>query len=618
MRDTIATHLSHLAAARHSHLDLKQSFKATLQTLFKFKYLNEADVGSVIPAPYHQGAIIYYTQSSAEAGLLEAQSRHNNLDFSLIHTTTHDKRALLQATKAINRAFSAYNILFFLSQDYLSIAFATRRAAKNRIDQTDVLEKITLIKDISLHSPHPAHIRNLESIANLPHSAIDEYYQSILATLSIEKLNEAFFTEIKGHFLHFCESCTLPMENPTETQKRADSTKETDSNIKREFVLRLISRLLFCKFLEKKGLIDPKIWDCNLSEEYYHNVCEPLFFTTLNTKAEERDYGLLPEPITILLDSIPYLNGGLFSPQDCDFFTPKNPNAYINTLKIPNDCFTKLFATFDNYHFTLSESTPLSQEVGLDPELLGMVFENLLSVLFTDNKKNAKDLRKATGSYYTPREIVSYMCNASLYECLKERTGLDEQRLEQLVFEKRNHFNAEESGQILTTLESLKILDPACGSGAFPMGMLQEMLEIQEALIEEHSAWGNHSADVGTFSRDIADSMSSSPLKSVKSYESNTVNLRTLEENVESQANSSHSQSITNTQSSNESKTQGIQQGKSPQAEGFLSDFVGFTPKGLHQTRGEGSLLDANDQALSEESHKSTKKLTLYNRKLRI
>ncbi len=365
-------------------------------------------------------------------------------------------------------------------------------------------------------------------------------------------------------------------------------------------------------------MIDPKIWDCNLSEEYYHNVREPLFFTTLNTKAEERDYGLLPEPITILLDSIPYLNGGLFSPQDCDFFTPKNPNAYINTLKIPNDCFTKLFATFDNYHFTLSESTPLSQEVGLDPELLGMVFENLLSVLFTDNKKNAKDLRKATGSYYTPREIVSYMCNASLYECLKERTGLDEQRLEQLVFEKRNHFNAEESGQILTTLESLKILDPACGSGAFPMGMLHEMLEIQEALIEEHSAWGNHSADVGTFSRDIADSMSSSPLKSVKSYESNTVNLRTLEENVESQANSSHSQSITNTQSSNESKTQGIQQGKSPQAEGFLSDFVGFTPKGLHQTRGEGSLLDANDQALSEESHKSTKKLTLYNRKLRI
>ncbi|WP_304648207.1 hypothetical protein, partial [uncultured Helicobacter sp.] len=71
-----------------------------------------------------------------------------------------------------------------------------------------MLEKITLIKDISLHSPHPAHIRNLESIANLPHSAIDEYYQSILATLSIEKLNEAFFTEIKGYFLHFCESCT--------------------------------------------------------------------------------------------------------------------------------------------------------------------------------------------------------------------------------------------------------------------------------------------------------------------------------------------------------------------------------------------------------------------------
>lgn len=471
----------------------EQCFKDFLHQIFAFKELNLAENDSLLPLAHNPAlssfdfkqSIIYFTTTDTESNLQKASSGHTNLAFSLIPTTSHHKTDLVCATRAVNKAISSYNILFFLSANSLSIAFATRRLSRATNEKVDVLEKITLIKDISLHTPHPAHIDNLHSLAHLPtEHTLDEYYQSLLEVLSIEILNKAFFESIKTHFLDFCEQCTLP----TDTQNQEDSI-----NKKREFILRLISRLLFCQFLEKKGLISSKLWDTTLTQNYYHEVCEPLFFNTLNTPKEARDYGLLESKITVLLDSIPYLNGGLFAPREKeDFFDPAYPNAYINTLQIPNTCFEKLFKTFESYHFTLSESTPLSQEVGLDPELLGMVFENLLSVLFADNAKNDKDLRKATGSYYTPREIVSYMCASCLCESLKNRTNMTESKLEKLVFEKEASEILEIEGaadEILNCLDSLKILDPACGSGAFPLGMLHEILEIQDAL-RESSALG--------------------------------------------------------------------------------------------------------------------------------
>lgn len=305
-----------------------------------------------------------------------------------------------------------------------------------------MLEKITLIKDISLSNPHIAHIKNLESIASIAHREVDEYYKAILEALSIEKLNDRFFREITGHFLDFCENITLPVGSGI--------SKDIDSN-KREFVLRLISRILFCKFLEKKSLVDSR-----------------------------------------LLDSVPYLNGGLFAPQDRDFYkldSSTGISAYINTLKIPDECFKNLFKTLESYHFTLDENTPLNQEVGLDPELLGMVFENLLSVLFTDNKQDDKNLRKATGSYYTPREIVSYMCKSALLESLHTKCqDVSYEELKELIFEPESEVQQNPKAKaILPHLATLKILDPACGSGAFPMGMLHEILTLQDKLDDKQN-----------------------------------------------------------------------------------------------------------------------------------
>ena len=301
--------------------------------------------------------------------------------------------------------------------------------------------------------------------------------EDIEEAFSLEQLSREFFQAITKHFTHLYENIKFP--------------KDLNEEASRAFSLRLLARVLFCKFLERKGLIPSSIWDTSLSEHYYyHEVLEPLFFGTLNTPKSERNYGLLDSKITHLLDSIPYLNGGLFSPQENDFYDPKSPQAYINTLQVPTTILKELFKELDKFHFTLDESTPIDQEVGLDPEMLGMVFENLLSMLFTDHKiDNLSSLRKQTGSYYTPREIVSYMAKSCILEYLKTHTTISDSSLRSLVFEYEHEFGYQEILSLLTALSGFRVLDPACGSGAFPMGILQELTQILEALDEEGTAF---------------------------------------------------------------------------------------------------------------------------------
>ena len=301
--------------------------------------------------------------------------------------------------------------------------------------------------------------------------------EDIEEAFSLEQLSREFFQAITKHFTHLYENIKFP--------------KTLNEEASRAFSLRLLARVLFCKFLERKGLIPSGIWDTSLSEHYYyHEVLEPLFFGTLNTPKSERNYGLLDSKITHLLDSIPYLNGGLFSPQENDFYEPKSPQAHINTLQVPNGILKALFKNLSEFHFTLDESTPIDQEVGLDPEMLGMVFENLLSMLFTDHKiDNLSSLRKQTGSYYTPREIVSYMAKSCILEYLKTHTTISDSSLRSLVFEYEHEFGYQEILSLLTALSGFRVLDPACGSGAFPMGILQELTQILEALDEEGTAF---------------------------------------------------------------------------------------------------------------------------------
>jgi len=160
----------------------------------------------------------------------------------------------------------------------------------------------------------------------------------------------------------------------------------------------------------------------------------------------------------------------------------KKPKKVIATVK-------GLFNILESYYFTVEENTPYEQEVSLDPELLGKVFENLLASFNPETKSSA---RKQTGSFYTPREIVQYMVDESLIAYLKNVVGDDkEEELRTLISysEKPVAFTTAEKESIIKALFICKILDPACGSGAFPMGILQKMVHILRKLDDKNTFW---------------------------------------------------------------------------------------------------------------------------------
>lgn len=291
-------------------------------------------------------------------------------------------------------------------------------------------------------------------------------HRSLWDSFELKSVNQDFYDVISKAFI--------------ELKDHFDSQQIIDKEESKKFSNRLISRLLFIWFLRKKGFIsEEKIsyFDTeNQSDaEYYFTKLEKLFFETLNKPFESRD-GLLDDLKT------PYLNGGLFSKQENDKL-PKNTS-------FPSTFFARLYRNLDEYNFTTDESTPDFEQVAIDPEILGRVFENLLASMSDETGEQA---RKAKGAFYTPRDIVQYMCRESLRNYLYGSVGESEYKLEidRLIntpdFEWANNesnktrdiSNKGDFGKkTVEALKRLKSIDPACGSGAFPIGMLQELMRI--------------------------------------------------------------------------------------------------------------------------------------------
>ncbi len=249
------------------------------------------------------------------------------------------------------------------------------------------------------------------------------------------------------------------------------------------FSNRLMGRVIFCWFLDHKNVLnaEKKYFDAKAypsSTDYYRGRLETLFYRVLNTPVGDR------EPM-VQDDVTPFLNGGLFEPRATDLF--ENPK-----LTFPKNYFDDLFEFLSGYNFTTDESTSQFQQVAIDPEMLGRIFENLLAEMTEETGEQA---RKAKGAFYTPREIVDYMCRESLREYLKTKIAEDEfrdQRLEQLIDRPDKEFQDQDHNWrrdwkpykdvIIKALDELTVLDPACGSGAFPIGMLQLLVQVYERL----------------------------------------------------------------------------------------------------------------------------------------
>lgn len=501
--------------------------------------------------------------------LFESKGRWDNaiiesyLFFAIeLSAAQYTRTQLASITRAVNRLFDMPVLLLFKHGETLTLAVINRRLHK-RDESKDVLEKVTLIKDIRFAQPLRAHI---EILADFTLNALKEefgFHNFVTLQRAWEKrlatyqLTEQFYKEITNWYF-------WALQHPDVIPPRAVKTGEQRSI----FLIRLLTRLIFCWFLQEKNLVPAVLFYRRTADEllqdasptagtYYRAILQNLFFATLNQEIEARefrhsnpkgragDHGNTrrfryadafrdQERFLRLLDHVPFLNGGLFECLDLVYQKEENkPNIRLddfseekdNQLHLPNDLFfgeerivdlstiyedarykkakvRGLIEILSHYKFTIEENTPLEEEIALDPELLGKVFENLLA---SYNEETRTTARKATGSFYTPRQIVSYMVDeallAHLRDALREDHNKgesidekDEERLRKLfgnmdADQVSTLFHEREIAALITAIDRVKILDPACGSGAFPMGTLHRLVDLLNKLDPNNRRW---------------------------------------------------------------------------------------------------------------------------------
>lgn len=323
--------------------------------------------------------------------------------------------------------------------------------------------------------------------------------EDIRNAFSVEALNEEFYKIVARHFYQLI-GATEGKGTKEITHDRVLKLPSLNPNsngaakIYQEFAVRLIGRTVFCWFLKVKksdagiSLLPEHLLSSEAvkkNNNYYHFILEKLFFQTLNTPMDER-ISALP----LGCEQIPFLNGGLFEPQTDDFYKPNRKTGLsdnLNTLIIPDEWFSDFFENLEQYNFTIDENSVVDIEVSVDPEMLGRIFENLLAEIDPDSGETA---RKATGSFYTPREIVDYMATESLVHYLHNQTNIEKESLQPIFkIDSEVSFDINEEEKILEALDRLKIIDPACGSGAFPMGVLQKIVMALQKLDRKSEWW---------------------------------------------------------------------------------------------------------------------------------
>jgi len=295
---------------------------------------------------------------------------------------------------------------------------------------------------------------------------------------SVEKLSKAFFDEYKKHYDIFCDFM-VSKPNIRQTIFNGDEKGIRDFNKK------FLGRIVFLYFIQKKGWLGVPLkedWgngDFNFltkqfdnfrnKDLFYKDFLSILFFETLNTKRKEDIFNFDNAQFILKntsLVKIPFLSGGLFDEDD------KKQRGII----FPANLIKSLFDFFNQYNFTIYEDSPNDHTVAVDPEMLGHIFENLLE----DNKDK--------GAFYTPKEIVHYMCQESLIEYLCTALEIEDENKEKeaitLLLKKKelDPVLKPEIKNLNKALDIVKICDPAIGSGAFPMGLLHEIFTAKQTL----------------------------------------------------------------------------------------------------------------------------------------
>lgn len=465
---------------------------------------------------------------------------------------TPSRSQLAEITRAFNRQFSYYPVVvIFKYGETIAFANCERLAYKQAWRAGEKAGKVSLLKDIAFNAPHTGHLKILQSLeivrsgnkAITTFAALYKYWQDIF---SVSILNKSFYQELSNWYFWALSEISFP-----DDAEKNDEIRTAENSIR--LITRLIFVwFLKEKGLVPGELFDKievdKLLDYRKDKTesaYYRAILQNLFFATLNVPMDEREFRdekrfqgknddymnhrvyryadlfKKANSFETLFAEIPFLNGGLFDCLDyrdengkevridCYSDNPKNAAR----LTVPDKLFfgsdvVDLSEIYDDrrknavevrgiidilnsYKFTIAENTPVEEEIALDPELLGRVFENLLA---SYNPETQTTARKQTGSFYTPREIVNYMVDESLKAYLATTLGDDEETktmLDQVLDygDDLPEMTDKQRQQIIAALEDAKILDPACGSGAFPMGILQKMVRVLEKLDPKNERW---------------------------------------------------------------------------------------------------------------------------------
>ena len=387
-------------------------------------------------------------------------------------------------------------IIVFVQQDKWRLSFVSEIKVLN--DEGEVVEQATEPKRYTYLLGKAEKVRTpSDRLSKLAGKSLA--LQDILNAFSVEALNEEFYKIVQAYFYELVGGKVGKGKKITDYGTgilSLPSVPKENRQIYQEFAVRLIGRTVFCWFLKMKksqhqeALLPENLLSSKAAKDnsgYYHSILERLFFQTLNTPMDER-VDNLPEGA----ETIPFLNGGLFEPGVYDYYNPHSVTGLsqnLNTLKIDDQWFVKFFEELEKYNFTIDENSVTDVEVSVDPEMLGRIFENLLAEIDPDSGETA---RKATGSFYTPREIVDYMATESLVQYIHNKTALEQDRLRpifKMMDQQDLDFTQRETEAILDALDKVKILDPACGSGAFPMGVLQKITQALQKLDPDAEWW---------------------------------------------------------------------------------------------------------------------------------
>ena len=462
--------------------------------------------------------------------------------FSIDVTQAITRAEIATLTRAFNRRMVNRPVVLFIRQDDLLTLSTCERLPYIRTNQYqgEKAGKVTILRNINCKEPHRGHLEILSRLELGECNSFDELYGKWMETFNSDVLTKKFYNDLFNWY-QWAVAPETKVSFPNDPTIQDDDREDIDTK-----VIRLITRLMFVWFIKQKGLVPSKIFDAKYiagilndfdpqsttSGTYYNAIIQNMFFGTLNRPiiedGELRDFAeangqdvknlyryeelfsISKKEVIDMFASVPFLNCGLFECQDknvtfdgverrfyndgfCRNTAKFRDGTYKYRAVVPNILFFDptrgLLSIFNKYVFTIEENTPQDVQVALDPELLGKVFENLLGAY---NPETHDTARNESGSFYTPREIVQYMVNESLVAHLKRTVGdeLEPQYRQLMDFtETQVELTDKQKQDILHALFRCKILDPACGSGAFPMGMLQQMVHILRQVDPDNTQW---------------------------------------------------------------------------------------------------------------------------------